>query len=223
MDINRVTCRSSSLSSMGSAAHELAGIEERLQPGRVRQEALVRLGELFESGGVPDPRPEGFLEGRPLALSVSGLLDAVGRRLAQRRMPWLGKAFDREAARGVNVLARWARPWIRVLLPSYVPERELADRIEAFPFQTWVGPSATGSGAIVFKIDYGRGSNPRPVRSVLDELVQLEDGVYLGKVLLRRGPSYRQVGFFRLQCLRSGRARPASVLRSGRARPATGR
>jgi hypothetical protein len=201
---------------MGSAARELDVIEERLQPGGVRLEALVRLGELFDSGGVPDPGPEGFLEGRPLALSVSGALDAVVRRLAQRRMPWLGKAFDREAARGVNVLARWARPWMRVLWPSYVPERELADRIEAFPFRTWVGPSATGSGATVLKIDYGRGSNPRPVHSVLDELVQLEDGVYLGKVLLRRGPSYRQVGFFRLLCLRSGQPPPASVLRSGR-------
>lgn len=184
---------------MGSPAHELAAIEERLQPGRVRRQALVRLGELFDSAPVPDPAPDGFLEGRPLALSMSELLDSVGRRLAERRMPWLGKAFDRSSARGINVLAAWARPWMRVLWPSYVPERELADRLEAFAFRTWVGPSATGSGVTVLKIDYGREPNPGLVRSVLDELVQLEDGLYLGKALIRARSSFRQVGFFRLR------------------------
>ena len=184
---------------MASPARELAGIEERLQPGRVRQETLLRLGELFESGSVCDPGPDGFLEGRALLMSASGALNAVGRRLADWRMPWLGKAFDRSAARGVNVFAPWARPWMRALWPSYVPERELADRIEAFRFQTWLGPSAAGSGVTVLKIDYGREpTNPMLVRRVLDELVQLEDGVYLGKALIRTTSSYRQVGFFRL-------------------------
>jgi hypothetical protein len=184
---------------MEPAAHELAGIEESLQPGRVRQQALERLDELFESASVPDPAPDGFLSGSLLALSMSGILDSVGRRLAQQRMPWLGKAFDRSEARGINVLAGWARPWMRVMWPSYVPERELADRLEAFAFRTWVGPSASGSGVSVLKIDYGREPNPRLVRSVLDELVQLEDGVYLGKALMRAGSSFRQVGYFRLR------------------------
>lgn len=189
-----------SLMTMGPTALELAGIEESLQPGRVRQKALDRLDELFESASVPDPAPNGFLEGRPLALSISGFLDSAGRRIAaERRMPWLGKAFDSGAARGVNVLAAWARPWMRVIWPSYVPERELADRLEAFSFRTWVGPSAVGSGVTVLKIDYGREPNPRLVRSVLDELVALEDGVYLGKALIRARSGFRQVGYFRLR------------------------
>jgi hypothetical protein len=91
---------------------------------------------------------------------------------------------------------------MRTLWPSYLPERELADRIEAFPFQTWVGPSVAGSGVTVLKIDYGREpTNPNLVRRVLDELVQLEDGVYLGKALIRIKSSYREVGFFRLLAL----------------------
>lgn len=183
---------------MGFAAQELAGIEDRLQPGRVRRQALERLEQLFESGTVPEPAPDGFLEGKPLALSLPEVLDSLGRRLGERRMPWLGKAFDRSAARGVNVLAPWARPWMRVVWPSYVPERELADRLEAFAFRTWVGPSVTRSNVAVLKIDYGRESNPGLVRSVLDELVQLEDGVYLGKALIRARSTFRQAGFFRL-------------------------
>jgi hypothetical protein len=209
---------------MGFAARELAGIEERLQPGRVREQTLLRLSELFEAGGVGDPGPDGFLDGRALAVSASGALDAVGRRLAEWRMPWLGKAFDRSAARGVNVFARGARPWMRTLWPSYLPERELADRIEAFPFQTWVGPSVAGSGVTVLKIDYGREpTNPNLVRRVLDELVQLEDGVYLGKALIRIKSSYREVGFFRLLALPGppSPSRAASAVRPSPSRAAS--
>jgi len=181
-----------------TARDQLADIEERLQPRLVRARALERLDALFTSGTVPDPSPDGFCAGRPLMVSASPFADAAGRRLGELHMPWLGKAFDRRSSRGVNVLTRRARLPMRILWPSYVPERELADRIEAFPFRTWVGPAEVDPGTDVLKIDYDLEPNPHFVRRVLDELVQIDDRLYLGKVLLRRQLAYRPLGFFAL-------------------------
>jgi len=184
---------------MDTARRELEDIQEHLQPGLVRARALARLDDLFAAGTVPDPLPDGFLEGRLVVVSVSEIADWVVRRLAALHMPWLGKSFSHAAGRGVNVLTKQARVLMRVALPSYVFERELADRIEALPFKTWVGPGTIDSGTQVLKVDYDIDGNPGLVRRILDELVQIDDGLYLGKVLLRPQLTYRQVGFFTLQ------------------------
>ena len=123
----------------------------------------------------------------------------MGRKLGEMHMPWLGKSFDSRSSRGVNVLTRRARPWMRVMWPSYVPERELADRIEAFPFRTSLGPGALDPETTVLKIDYDSKPNPEMVRRVLDELVQVGDGVYLGKVLMRWQFEFRRLGYFALR------------------------
>jgi hypothetical protein len=184
---------------MDYARAALDDIEGRLQPKVMRSQALARLDELFRAGRVPDSPPDGFLEGRPLAVSASELLDRLGRRLGEIHMPWLGKVFDREAGRGVNVLTQRARPWMRILWPSYVPERELAERIEAFPFRTWVGSGAVDPQVGVLKIDYDSETNPDLVRRVVDEVVELSDGLYLGKVLFRWRFVQRPIGFFSLR------------------------
>ena len=50
------------------------------------------------------------------------------------------------------------------------------------------------------KIDYDYDENPRLlIRDILDELVQIVPGAYLGKVLLRRKETWRLLGYFALQ------------------------
>jgi hypothetical protein len=178
----------------------VAEIEERLEPRRARAWAIARLSDTFAAGSPPDPAPNGFLRGRAITGSTWGPLDAVGRRLAGAYMPWLGKSFNASAGTGVNVLTKSARTPMKVLWPSYEPETEDAERLEAFPFRTRTAPSELDPDVSVLKIDYNFDANPPfLIRRILDELVQIDDGFYLGKVLVRTKSGYRGVGFFSLE------------------------
>lgn len=178
----------------------LRTIQERLQPRVVRSWAIHELDELFRSGVVPDPLPDGFLQGRFITMSLTAGTDALTRRIARAWMPWYGKKFDAAASEGVNVLAPSARGPMKLLWPSYTPARELADRIEAFPFKNRVDTGAVDPDIKVFKIDYDFEANPQLlIRRILDELVQVDDALYLGKILFRRGSGFRPIGFFTLE------------------------
>ncbi len=155
---------------------------------------------MFRSGRTPDPLPDGMLRGALVTTSVWGPWDSFVRRVARMWIPWLGKSFDPSTMTGVNVLSKSARAPVRVLWPNYEPERELADRIEAFPFRNRVAPGELDPGVSVLKIDYDFEANPQLiVRRILDELVQIDDGLYLGKILFRREGSWAPIGFFTLE------------------------
>mgnify|MGYP006174464395 FL=1 len=54
-------------------------------------------------------------------------------------------------------------------------------------------------GLQVLKIDYDSDANPTfMIRRILDELVQLDDGLYLGKILFRTKRAWHPIGFFSL-------------------------
>lgn len=179
---------------------ELDEVRQRLTPAFQRAWAIARLDELFRAGRAPDPLPDGFLSGALLTTSVAGAVDALARRVAGLWMPWLGKSFAPSTNEGLNVLTSGARAPMRALWPSYVPERELADRLEAFPFRTRVAPGELDGDVTVLKIDYDFEANPDLlIRRILDELVQVADGLYLGKILLRRRSKWQLIGFFSLE------------------------
>lgn len=115
-------------------------------------------------------------------------------------MPWLGKAFDPSTQSGVNVLTPSARAPMKVLWPRYSPARELVDRIEAFEFRTRIEMGAVDVGLDVLKIDYDFEANPDfLIRRILDELVQIDENLYLGKILFRRASGWKPIGFFSLE------------------------
>jgi hypothetical protein len=182
------------------ARRSLNEIEERLRPERVRARAIHELDELFRGGRPPDRPPDGLLSGRPIAATVSAGFDALARKMADLYMPWQGKSFSSDAGEGVNVLAKSALKPMKVLWPGYEPVRVLAERVEAFPFKTRVATSAADPGLEVFKLDYDFEANPSfIVRRVVDELVQIETGLFLGKVLYRYKGDSRPIGFFVLE------------------------
>jgi hypothetical protein len=182
----------------------LDDIQQRLDPRTTRHDIASELDDVFRSGSVPDPSPEGFLPGRLLTMTWRDPADAFVARVGRMYMPWLGKSFDPEASKGVNVLTTNARTPMKVLWPKYVLEREMADRIEAFPFNTRIEQGAVDPGLQVLKIDYDFSANPKfLIRSILDELVQIDDGVYLGKILFRRKGRFHPIGFFSLESPRS--------------------
>ena len=177
----------------------LADIRTRLEPDAMRARALEELNDLFRGGSAPEPPPSGFQPGTLVTLSVAKPVDAFARRLTKLYMPWMGKSFNLETNEGINILRSKARSQLKVLWPSYEP-REVDGRLEAFPFKTRVEPGALDPDVEVLKIDYDFDANPNfLIRRILDELVQIEDGFYLGKILYRTRRSWHPIGFFSLQ------------------------
>jgi hypothetical protein len=165
-----------------------------------RDAGLRELEECFAAGSVPD-RLRGPLRGRLLATTVGHGLDPAFEALARAWMPWQGKTFDPHRAEGRNLFSPAVRRVMRVTLPGY---REVRDegrgQVSAFRFLTSTGPSALGPPHDVLRIDYRAvAENPDwPVRRVLDELVAVEDGLFLGQALLLWRGKLRRAAWFSL-------------------------
>lgn len=167
----------------------LAGMRARTR----RPEALRTLDLMFRGGAAPEL--DGETGGVWLTPALPQPLQALVRGATSVWMPWLGKRFDSAQNRGHNLLAADARFAVRALWPSYRPEPLGDGRVAAFAFDTRM------SGARL-QIDYDRPDNPGLlVRDVLDELVEIVPGAYLGRMLVRRrrGAPHRLAGWFALQ------------------------
>ena len=186
---------------IADVTEELDQLADRLHPGRNRSEVLSRLDEVFRSGKAPEPWPSGFQAGRLVAMSTWGPWDSLVQRIAGLWMPWLGKSFEGSAKSGINYFRQTAatRWWLRLLFPGYRLPLVAGDRIEAFPFRNAVEPGALDPDMQVLKIDYDFEANPALIRRILDELVEVAPGRYLGKILFRLGTTYHAIGFFSLR------------------------
>jgi len=183
----------------GRSRERLFQIQDSLQPKITRDRALAGLDEIFRGGSVPEPSPDGFKRGEFVTMSVARPSDAAARTIASLYMPWLGKSFDREAGTGRNVLKPGAKTPMSIVWRNYAPELERVDRIEAFPFRTRVAAGEVDPDLQVLKIDYDFEANPSfLIRRILDELVQIDEGLYLGKILFRTKRGWRPIGFFSL-------------------------
>lgn len=163
-----------------------------------REAALTELAACFRAGEAPATL-SGDLAGRLLATTLGHGLDVPFEALARVWMPWKGKALDAETAQGWNMFSRAAGPPMRAFWPRYrEAHADASGRIRAFRFMTRVQPSAVSGDVPVLAIDYALPENPRIVRSILDELVAIDDGVCLGQALLRRGDALSRVAWFSL-------------------------
>jgi hypothetical protein len=181
---------------------EIDRLAERLRPSVNRAQVLARFDEMFRVGAPPDPLPDGFHPGRFLATSIWGPFDSFTLGLSRLWMPWRGKVFDRGTQEGVNRFAQAAasRVALKAVFPSYTPERSTSDRIEAFPFRNRVAPGELDPDVSVYKIDYDFEANPDLlIRRILDEIVQVAPGRYLGKILFRASGRFYPIGFFSLR------------------------
>jgi len=131
-----------------------------------RDGALAELDRRFLAGRASEGI-DGELEGLVVAFAAHPALDRAAAALARRVMPWSGKRFDAAASRGENLM--------------------LGGRASGLGFRTRVERSALHPGLDVLVLDYGAvRRNPRPVRQVRDELVEVAPGVHLGAALVRR-------------------------------------
>jgi hypothetical protein len=113
----------------------------------------------------------------------------------------MGKGFDAGSSTGINRLRPGAHLPMRLLWPGHQPRpAEGAHAVEAFPFRTRIEPGVLDPGTNVLVIDYDFEASPAfIIRRIRDELVQVEDGFYLGKVLMRWRGEMRRIGFFSLR------------------------
>ena len=146
-------------------------------------QGLATLNMLFRHGSAPIPFLNGRYVGELLALDIAPGLTQFYGWLTNWWMPWLGKTFTSAQQSGDNIftkdsywLARFFNPFYR----GFVADGPKTYR--GFAFRTYMAPGLADPDRTVLKIDYDLDDNPAlTVRRVLDELVQLDEHLYLGK------------------------------------------
>lgn len=86
---------------------------------------------------------------------------------------WIGKKFDLTNSKGINIFDEGA-----------------GETSLKYEFKTSIGFGIKDKKVNVIKIDYDLRSNPFWLRPVLDEVVEVSPGVYLGKLQYRLIPGY---------------------------------
>lgn len=164
------------------------------------RETARMLRARFESGRAPARPLDGEYAGRLLLVTVPGALGALARLWARAWMPWKGKRFLAESAVGDNRVANEARPLLRLCFPFYRQARP-ADpgHFRAFAFTVRLAPSVRDPRLVVMRIDYDLDENPRFfVRDIVDELVEVGPGEYLGEAQVRWSGRWRTLAYFTL-------------------------
>lgn len=176
-----------------------------------RAAALASLEDAFQRGSVPSV-PTGFHPGRLVASTAGYGLDLVFEMLARVWMPWKGKTFDPSGQEGWNLFDARGRWVARLLWPGYDAYLPFADdaarpsRLErAFRFVTSTAESALVPGVTTLRIVYDVEENPAwPIRRILDEVVEIDEGLLLGQALLHVRGRWRRVAWFMLEATTGG-------------------
>ncbi|MFM9903756.1 MAG: hypothetical protein ACKVQJ_04200 [Pyrinomonadaceae bacterium] len=144
--------------------------------------------EKFVGGTVPETAPDGFYKGSAYLLGTGPV-------------PWLGKSFERENEKGFNIFSPTGASLLKIMTPFYKLFRINADgNTDAYYFKTSTSPGFRDKQIDTFKLDYDSPENPFLIRIILDEIVQLEGGEYLGKVHMKVFPGYyATIGYFGLR------------------------
>jgi hypothetical protein len=146
--------------------------------GRLRRlDALLdrngqELQRMYEGARVPMIGDvAGDLRGRMLAWpsleSRPGVAGAIRAFAGARSFPWKGKSFFPKSALGGDGI-----------------NRVFSDRLRLFRFETFIAPSRAGAFDAL-QLDYDLPGNPPVIRSIKDEIRELEPGLWLGQAWLK--------------------------------------
>jgi len=154
---------------------------------RDRAQGFRVLNMLFHSGTPPHPPLNGPYRGELIALDLAPGLTQLFQSITAAWMPWLGKTFSATEQRGDNIFTRDSYLLARIFNPFY--RGFIADgpaTYRCFAFRTYTAPGLMDADCTVLKIDYDLKENPAlTVRQILDELVQMDGNLYLGKAHVR--------------------------------------
>ncbi|HLF25269.1 MAG TPA: hypothetical protein VJG32_02940 [Anaerolineae bacterium] len=148
-----------------------------------RRRGWAALNDLFRAGTPPHSPLAGRYAGELIAVNIAPGLTQFVEWQAARWMPWRGKTFDAARASGDNIFTRDSLFAAHLYFPLYRGYLDDGPQTYcAFPFRTTIAPGRADPDRQVLKIDYNLPGNPRPtVQRVLDELVQVDEQLYLGK------------------------------------------
>ena len=167
-------------------------------------QGFAALNDLFRAGTVPDSALQGRYAGELVVLDLAPGPTPFFQWITNRWMPWRGKTFDSSNQRGDNIFTKDSYVLARLFHPLYRGFiNDTPGTYRAFAFHTYRAPGLFDTDRTVLKIDYNLKENPSlTVRRVLDELVQLDDDLYLGKAHVRwwwqPEGSWQTVAFFTL-------------------------
>jgi hypothetical protein len=172
--------------------------------GELHQDRWRGLKELETcvAGGSSPEGLDGRLRGRLLATTLGRGFDLAADAAARLWMPWLGKTFDGAANSGRNDFTAGAGLLFRFTFPRYSELKvEDSQRCSGFAFRSSISPSALDPDTAVLRIDYrDEPENPSwPVRRILDELVAVDDGLFLGQALFDWRGKLRRAAWFSLE------------------------
>ncbi len=140
---------------------------------------VIVVGEFRTWKVQSDPRQKLFLSGHLPVSAPDGLYTGT---VVELKTDWQGKKFDATNSAGVNIF------------------KKNDQEMERFPFKTAIGKGVVDKNLDVFKIDYSQTRDDWWVRFVLDEVVELAPGKFLGKVHLRIIPGLPfAMGYFELE------------------------
>lgn len=162
-----------------------------------------RLAELFAAGRPPST-PDGACEGRVLglfgSLAMTGVDVAVRAGRLLGGIGWTGKTFDVDAGTGYNRLTTTSLIPMSCAMPGYRFVRR-GGELTGFRFDHHVGASIRDPDVEVVSLVYEDPAyrNPLVLPRTRDELVELVDGVWLGRALLRTDDRWDIVAYFVLR------------------------
>jgi hypothetical protein len=164
-----------------TAGSDLQAARELLK--RDRAQGLAALNLLFRAGRLLYPHLDRRYAGELVALDIAPGLTELTQAITKLWMPWLGKSFSSARQQGSNLFSNDSRFLARLFNPFYRGfTADSPGTYRAFTFRTYAAPGLADPDRMVLKIDYDLKGNPSlTVRRVLDELVELAEGLYLGK------------------------------------------
>ena len=166
------------------------------------KDGLAALDTVFRAGTVPNPPPEGPYHGELVALDIAPVITTFVEWLTSFLMPWKGKFLIASESRGDNIFSAKWRAILGLLYPFYRGNRDYTtDSFRAFVFETSTAAGKVDTDRRVFRIDYDRPDNPAlSIRRIIDEIVEVRDGVYLGKVHFKWWwGKWQMIGYFALR------------------------
>lgn len=155
------------------------------------------LEEWFQKGKLP-AKLNGFYRGKLLLTRLNPVTDFFTGIFRKRLMPWKGKYFNARKKQGINIVSKKAAFLFRFQHPTHQMKSN-GRTIEVFPFKTSQGSSRTSQKKKVFLINYDKAKNPEGVRKVVDELVNLGSGIFLGRAQIASGQNTKTVAYFTLR------------------------
>jgi hypothetical protein len=124
------------------------------------------------------PQQEEFLTGKIPQPLPNGLYKGT---VNGKETTWQGKKFNTTTSTGINIF------------------KISNNNQELYPFKTYTGPGVADHSLKTMKIDYNVNNNPLWLRLIVDEVVEVSPGHFLGKLNVRLLPNFAvPLGFFEL-------------------------